>query len=106
MEDTPAQFSSPIPQGTNPIGMLESKTLKFWLVLFGLALIVVLFATAVQIVFHTQVPFVSDFFQLLGLGGGVGSARNVTADHIVPMLQNRPGGAVQPTQPNHPTSTF
>ena len=63
--------------------IFESKTLTFWLVLLAVAFAVIVFATAMQYL-DVQVPYVSDFFQLIGLGGGAGTARNVVADHLAP----------------------
>jgi hypothetical protein len=64
----------------------ESKTLVFWLMLLALAFAVIIFTTVAQH-FGWQVPYVNDFLNLIGLGGGVGTARNVAADHAIPAWQ-------------------
>lgn len=55
--------------------------------LFGVAFGFICFVFAIQNFAHAEVPLVNEFFNLLGLGGGAQTARNVTAGHIVPAWQ-------------------
>lgn len=81
------------------VNLFESHTARFWAVIVAVA-IGVLFAASMLEHFGVHVLYVSDLFQLLGLGGGAQTARNITADHVVPMIQARqnpgapPGGQV------------
>lgn len=83
-------------------GVLDSKTLRFWLMLLGIAFAVIVFATVMAKFFNVQVPFVSDFFQLVGLGGGAGTARNITADHVMPAVQTWKTAQAQPPPQSTP----
>lgn len=74
-----------------------SSTIALWLVLLGIAFLVIVLATGAQYA-GINTPYVSDFFQLIGLGGGASTARNVTADHVVPMLEKRNAGYGPPPQ--------
>ena len=74
-----------------------SSTISLWLVLLGIAFVVIVLATVAQYV-GIETPFVSDFFQLIGLGGGASTARNVTADHVVPAWKERGGTYQSPPQ--------
>ena len=65
--------------------VLGSRTLRWWLILLAIALGVILFATAMQQA-GVKVPYVSEFFNLLGVGGGAGTARNIVTDGIMPKL--------------------
>lgn len=66
--------------------VLESKTLTYWFVLIGMALAVVLLATGLQLL-GVEMPYVSDLLQLIGLGGGAGTARNVVTDGVMPRME-------------------
>lgn len=67
--------------------MFDSKTAKFWLMLLGIAFAFVCFVLVVQSFAHVEVPLVNEFFNLLGLGGGAQTTRNIAADHVIPMMQ-------------------
>jgi len=68
-----------------------SSTIALWLVLLGIAFAVIVLATTAQY-FGISTPFVEDFFQLIGLGGGASTARNVAADHLVPAWEKKNQG--------------
>lgn len=59
--------------------LLESKTAKLWLILVAIGFAMVVFATAMTVAGVTP-PFVTEFFSLLGLGGGATTTRNVMVD--------------------------
>lgn len=67
--------------------VLKSSTARFWLMLLGVAFAFICFVLAVQTLAHVEVPLVNEFFNLLGLGGGAQTTRNIAADHVVPMMQ-------------------
>ena len=77
---------------------MGSTTIALWLVLLGIAFAVIVLATAAQY-FGLNPPYIQDFFQLIGLGGGASTARNVAADHVVPAWQER---GKQPEYPQPP----
>lgn len=66
--------------------LASSKTLLMWLAIFFFAFAAIMFATSMAILFGVQVPWMNDFFQLLGIGGGASSARNVVSDGIMPRV--------------------
>lgn len=74
------------------MNVLDSKTARFWLILIGAAFLFICFVTALQVVAGVQVPLASEFFNLLGVGGTGQTVRNVAADHVVPMMQQRQPG--------------
>ena len=76
--------------------VMGSTTITLWLVLLGIAFVAVVLATTAQYL-GVNTPFVSDFLQLVGLGGGASTARNVAADHVVPAWKER-GGYGPPPQ--------
>lgn len=65
--------------------MLESKTIKMWFLIFVGAVVFVFAAAAVDHYLALGVGnYVNPILQLFGLGGGVGTTRNVVADHLAP----------------------
>lgn len=80
--------------------VLSSNTAKFWVLLLGVAFVFICFVLAVQTFAHVEVPLVNEFFNLLGLGGGAQTTRNIAADHVVPAWQqNTQVQAQTPAQP-------
>ena len=75
--------------------VMGSTTITLWLVLLGIAFVAVVLATTAQYL-GINTPFVSDFFQLIGLGGGASTARNVAADHVVPAWKETRGSSYGP----------
>lgn len=59
--------------------VLASKTARMWLIIIAVAFGMVIFAT-VMAVAGVNVPFVTEFFSLLGVGGGATTTRNVMVD--------------------------
>jgi hypothetical protein len=59
--------------------ILASKTAKLWLLLIAVGFGMVVFATAMAVA-GVSVPFVTEFFSLLGVGGGATTTRNVMVD--------------------------
>ena len=66
--------------------VLDSKTIRLWLALLGIAFAMIVFATVAQH-YGLTVPYVSDFFSLIGVGGGSATVRNIAADHAIPAWQ-------------------
>lgn len=75
---------------------LSSNTARFWLMLLGVAFGFICFVLAVQSLAHVEVPLVNEFFNLLGLGGGAQTTRNIAADHVVPAWQQNAQAASAP----------
>ena len=71
------------------MNLTESKTLVFLLLLIALAFLVICIVTLVYALTGVEMPYITELFNLMGLSGGAGTARNVAADHVVPMLQQR-----------------
>ena len=63
-----------------------SKTLHFLLMLLAVAFGAIVAAALADRFLGISTPYLSDFLNLVGLNGGVGTARNVTADHIMPAM--------------------
>lgn len=59
--------------------LLASKTARMWLIIIAVGFGMVIFATAMTVA-GVNVPFVTEFFSLLGVGGGSTTARNVMVD--------------------------
>lgn len=72
-----------------PEGLMSSKTLRFLLALLGVAFAAIVISALADRYLGISTPYLSDFLNLVGLNGGVGSARNVAADHVVPMMAAR-----------------
>lgn len=83
-----------------PEGMMSSKTLRFLLALLGVAFAAIVIAALAERFLGITTPYLSDFLNLVGLNGGVGTARNVVADHVAPVMMARS----QNPQPNPPTT--
>lgn len=67
-----------------PEGLMSSKTLRFLLALLGVAFAAIVIAALAERFLGITTPYLSDFLNLVGLNGGVGTARNVVADHVAP----------------------
>src|SRR3990167_5100831 len=67
-----------------PEGLMSSKTLRFLLALLGVAFAAIVAAALAERFLGISTPYLSDFLNLVGLNGGVGTARNVVADHVAP----------------------
>lgn len=67
-----------------PEGMMSSKTLRFLLALLGVAFAAIVIAALAERYAGISTPYLSDFLNLVGLNGGVGTTRNVVADHLAP----------------------
>lgn len=62
--------------------LLESKTARMWLIIIGVAVGVVVFATAAAALGY-NVPFVTELFTLMGGGGTATTYRNVQVDGAI-----------------------
>jgi hypothetical protein len=83
--------------------LLESKTAKMWLIIIGVGFAMIIFAT-VMTAAGVSVPFVTEFFSLLGVGGGATTTRNVMVDGpqrqmVTQATVTAPEGPLQPTVP-------
>lgn len=87
-----------------PEGLLSSKTLRFWLALLAIAFGAITLAALADHYLGITTPYLSNFFDLIGLGGGATTARNVTADHIMPAMQT--WKTAQASNPPPSTSSF
>jgi hypothetical protein len=67
--------------------MWDSKTLRFWLVIFAIGFASVFLAALLQHFAGVEVPLLGDFLNLLGLGGGGATARNIVTDGVMPRWQ-------------------
>lgn len=87
-------------ESRSPEGILSSKTLRFLLALLGVAFGSIVLAAVADRYLGISTPYLSDFLNLVGLNGGVGTTRNVVADHIAPVMAARnqnPQPATTPT---------
>lgn len=86
--------------------LFSSKTMLLWIAIFAFALIAIIFASAVLIIWGKDIgPYLDKLFDVFTWGGAGGTARNVISDGVAPRIPQavaavkEPSVAVQAPQP-------